>query len=155
MSGHRSGAYPGGKATKQNAQGQQNIVGVGTMTGTSVTAGNASLGAWTQITASTSGEFYLTGVMATISSATSTESICGVQVGIGGAGSEGVVFEAQIPLLIVPGATTRTIGFVPIVIPVRVASGARVAVRIFNSLGTLPSYGVIVYGVPYGNVEGN
>jgi hypothetical protein len=132
-------------------------------TGASANTANTDqgYGAWTQLVASTSVEYLLTGVTArTVSGvALSRSDPITVDLGIGGSGSEATVATVQLfgsdyastaPLVIYGGSRDMAV-------PVRVPAGTRLAFRValYVANSTATSIVVMAHAVPYANVEGN
>lgn len=133
--------------TKANTAGEA-ILATGT-----VTSGAPS--AWVQISASLAADTVVTAVQAVAAAAgfgTTAQSY--IEIGYGGAGSETVVATA--PLQLSYDGASKRLANATLGIPVRVASGQRLAIRISDNSGTSgSSVALSVYGVPYANLEGN
>lgn len=149
---------------KQNTPGQILLPSLGSAVSASTDSVNESFGAWTQVTASTAAEYYITQVVAYNGSLASTAGIQApvyVDIGRGGSGSEvsqGVVPVAKsIPLFggsptnVIPGGGERVDPMI------RVAAGQRLSVRVALAVPATSTRTIKVYlvVVPISAVEGN
>jgi hypothetical protein len=147
MSGYRSGGNPNRLVTKVNTAGETSI-------GTASLTGGSTSSAYGQVSASLAAETIVTQATVTLASG-SFPAIVTLEIAYGGAGSESIV--ASLP--VIGNSTAASRGVVTPRIPVKIAAGQRLAVRITDgtvtgNLNTV-SGEVVVYGMPTGNLETN
>jgi hypothetical protein len=149
---------PSKLVTKANTASQILLAG---LTGTTATTSTSDLtmGSWAQVTASTSAQYYITGLSAH-NITTTGSSWWGpiyVDIAIGGAGSETLVASASIIGSMTFAATVEPGGNVPLAVPLRISSGTRVAVRAAMYAVNANAKSIIVHlwAVPFTSVEGN
>lgn len=147
---------------KQNTAGQVILPGVTSSVGANTSTLDSRFGSWVEVTASTSVEYYITGVVATITVAASAIAPpLFVDIGMGGAGAETSLSTVAI------GSSNGQYGgstprFAPgghqlLDAPIRLAASSRLAVRValFNVQSATQSCNVYLLVVPYSAVEGN
>lgn len=147
MSGYRSGGNVGRVVTRSNVAGSS-LVGSTTVTG------NAATTSWGQVTASLAADSLITKVHVACSGNTVAAGTTNtVDIAIGGAGSE-VVIGTEPLLPSIAGTGTQFFAVAEVVVPLRVASGQRVAARITSPSGLNgASIAVDVFGVASANLE--
>lgn len=135
--------------TKSNTAGSK-LIGSTSVTGT---GGITSYG---QVTSSLSAESVVTKIFVTCGGdKPSAGNDTTVDLAIGGAGSE-VIIGTEPLLPATPGASGSFFAVAELAVPLRIASGQRVAVRV-TSPGALNTsiIAIDVFGAPYANLEGN
>ena len=114
-----------GRVTRTTGSGYYTIP-TGPSTKISITAGVAAYGSWTQVTAATTADLFVVGVLASGGSGDVTQ----VQIGTGGAGAETVVST------LLYDHTQTTFPVKMLYAPIPVLSGVRIAARIAVDAGT-------------------
>lgn len=136
---------PSKLVTKSNTAGEA-LVGS--------TAGTVS-GTWYQVSASLSADTLVTQLHVITNGGFNAGAVHYVEIGYGGAGSEATL--ARVILRHSTITSTAFDGWGDLRIPVRVASGQRLAMRVVSAsaIGSGATATVYVYGATYTNVEGN
>ena len=135
--------------------GKQNTAGIDCLTFSGPSNSVLASASYAQVVASSAAEYYIVGVAYRGGSGSgySGQHFIRCQIGIGASGSEVSVAKLSVGCQSV-AAGTLVAGTLWIPVPIRVATGTRIAARFEDPLGTA-TYTADLMVVPYTSVEGN
>ena len=140
-----AGPFPVLIQTPQSYVGGSGILllPTGPSAGTAVPTGAANtFGAWTQLAAAATEDDLILGIALTTFQVVANGIYVECQIGVGGVGAEVAIAAVRASQQWVTAAGVMALGAIMLPIPVRVASGARIAARVADVLAATDSISV-------------